>query len=113
MSDCRIVARCAKRRAYVVRRGTTYFLLNALGLMKERRFLPLFVSQFFGAFNDNLFNQEMVVVAVYHIYHNPQAEPSFTALATAISIIPFFLLSALARQLADAHDKARNIRILN
>src|SRR3569623_2784953 len=112
MSDCRLVARWAKRRAYVVRRGTTNFMMNALGLMKERRFQPLFVTQFFGAFNDNLFKQAMVVVAVYHIYHNPQAEQSFTALATAISIIPFFLLSALAGQLADAHDKTRIIRIV-
>lgn len=87
-------------------------MTSALGLMKERRFLPLFVTQFLGAFNDNLFKQAMVVVAVYSIYQNPQAEQSFTALATAISILPFFLLSALAGQLADAHDKTRIIRIV-
>ncbi|MDB5680593.1 MAG: transporter [Sphingomonas bacterium] len=87
-------------------------MISALGLMKQRRFLPLFVTQFLGAFNDNLFKQAMVVVAVYQIYQNPQAEQSFTALATAISILPFFLLSALAGQLADAHDKTRIIRIV-
>jgi len=87
-------------------------MLNALGLMKERRFLPLFVTQFLGAFNDNLFKQAMVLVAVYQIYKDPSQEQSFTALATAISIIPFFLLSALAGQLADAHDKTRIIRIV-
>ena len=87
-------------------------MLNALGLMKQRRFLPLFVTQFLGAFNDNLFKQAMVIVVVYQIYNNPQGEQSFTALATAISILPFFLLSALAGQLADAHDKTRIIRIV-
>ena len=66
---------------------------SALGLLKERRFLPLFVTQFLGAFNDNLFKQAMVIVVVYQIYNNPQYEQSFTALATAISIIPFFLLA--------------------
>ena len=85
---------------------------NALGLMKERRFLPLFVTQFLGALNDNLFKQAMVIVVVYQIYNNPRIEQSFTALATAISIIPFFLLSALAGQLADAHDKTKIIRIV-
>ena len=85
---------------------------NALGLMQQRRFLPLFVTQFLGAFNDNLFKQAMVIVVVYQIYNNPQGEQSFTALATAISILPFFLLSALAGQLADAHDKTRIIRIV-
>lgn len=85
---------------------------SALGLLKERRFLPLFVTQFLGAFNDNLFKQAMVIVVVYQIYNNPQYEQSFTALATAISIIPFFLLSALAGQLADANDKSMIIRIV-
>jgi len=85
---------------------------SALGLMKERRFLPLFVTQFIGAFNDNLFKQMMVYFVTYHVLHNPRAEFGFTAIATAISLVPFFLLSALAGQLADTHDKSRIIRIV-
>jgi MFS family permease len=87
-------------------------MINALGLLKERRFLPLFVTQFLGAFNDNLFKQAMVIVVVYHIYQDPLYEQSFTALASALSIIAFVLLSALAGQLADAFDKTRIIRIV-
>ncbi|MGN6271208.1 MAG: MFS transporter [Sphingomonas sp.] len=87
-------------------------MLNALGLLKERRFLPLFVTQFLGAFNDNLFKQAMVIVVVYQIYNDPRYEQSFTGLASALSIIPFVLLSALAGQLADAHDKTKIIRIV-
>ena len=87
-------------------------MLNALGLLKERRFLPLFVTQFLGAFNDNLFKQAMVIVVVYQIYDSPSFEQSFTALATGLGILPFFLFSALAGQLADAHDKTRIIRIV-
>jgi MFS family permease len=87
-------------------------MINALGLLKERRFLPLFVTQFLGAFNDNLFKQAMVLVVVYQIYQDPKYEQSFTAIASALSIIAFVLLSALAGQLADAFDKTRIIRIV-
>jgi len=87
-------------------------MINALGLLKERRFLPLFVTQFLGAFNDNLFKQAMVLVVVYQIYQDPSKEQGFTALASALSIIAFVLLSALAGQLADAFDKTRIIRIV-
>ncbi|THD35283.1 MAG: MFS transporter [Sphingomonas sp.] len=87
-------------------------MLNALGLMKQRRFLPLFVTQFLGAFNDNLFKQAMVLVVVYQIYNDPAAEQSFNGIASALSIIAFVLLSALAGQLADAFDKTRIIRIV-
>lgn len=87
-------------------------MLNALGLLKERRFLPLFVTQFLGAFNDNVFKTSMVLFATYQIYNDPKIEQNFNALATAIGILPFFLLSALAGQLADTHDKSRIIRIV-
>jgi MFS family permease len=85
---------------------------NALGLLKERRFLPLFVTQFLGAFNDNLFKTVMVQFAIYKIFADPKLEQNFTALATALGILPFFLFSALAGQLADTNDKARIIRIV-
>ncbi|WP_242137487.1 MFS transporter [Sphingomonas sp. TREG-RG-20F-R18-01] len=87
-------------------------MLNALGLLKERRFLPLFVTQFLGAFNDNLFKTVMVQFAIYKIFADPKLEQNFTALATALGIIPFFLFSALAGQLADTNDKAKIIRIV-
>ena len=87
-------------------------MINALGLLKERRFLPLFTTQFLGAFNDNLFKTSMVLFATYAIFNDPKVEANFNALATGIGILPFFLLSALSGQLADSHDKARIIRIV-
>ncbi|WP_375420807.1 MFS transporter [uncultured Sphingomonas sp.] len=87
-------------------------MINALGLLKQRRFLPLFTTQFFGAFNDNLFKTSMVLFATYEIFNDPKVEANFNAIATGIAILPFFLLSALAGQLADSHDKARIIRIV-
>ena len=87
-------------------------MINALGLLKRRRFLPLFATQFLGAFNDNLFKTGMVLFATYEIFADPQQESFFNALAAALFIIPFFLLSALAGQLADTTDKARVVRLV-
>lgn len=84
----------------------------SLALLGKRRFLPLFVTQFLGAFNDNLFKTAMVLFVVYTVYNDEQAESGFTAIASGIFILPFFLFSALAGQLADARDKARIIRIV-
>jgi MFS family permease len=81
-------------------------------LLLKRRFLPLFVTQSLGAFNDNLFKTAMVILVTYHLYQDPAREASFTAIAGGLFILPFFLFSALAGQLADAHDKARIIRII-
>ncbi|MGS1018183.1 MFS transporter [Allosphingosinicella humi] len=84
----------------------------SLRLLGRRRFLPLFATQFLGAFNDNLFKTAMVILVTYHIYSDPTREASFNAIAGAIFILPFFLFSALAGQLADANDKARIVRIV-
>jgi hypothetical protein len=81
-------------------------------LLGTRRFLPLFTTQFLGAFNDNLFKQSLILFATYSIYSNAAMESRFNAIATGLFILPFFLLSALSGQLADAHDKARIIRLV-
>lgn len=81
-------------------------------LLRQRRFLPLFVTQFLGAFNDNLFRTAMVILAIYTIFSNPAQEAQFSTIAQALFILPFFLLSAVSGQLADSHDKAAIIRIV-
>ncbi len=81
-------------------------------LVRQRRFLPLFITQLLGAFNDNLFKNAMVLFVVYSVYSSEAAEAKFSAIASTVFIIPFFLLSSLAGQLADMRDKARIIRIV-
>jgi MFS family permease len=81
-------------------------------LLRTRRFLPIFVTQFLGAFNDNLFRTSMVMLVIYGIYRDAEQEATFSAIAGALFIAPFFLLSALSGQLADGNDKARIIRIV-
>jgi MFS family permease len=85
---------------------------GAFHLLGTRRFLPLFGTQMLGAFNDNLFKHSMVLFVVYEHYRNEFTETWFSALTTGIFILPFFFLSALSGQLADATDKARIIRIV-
>jgi MFS family permease len=87
-------------------------LQDSLHLLRTRRFLPLFVTQFLGAFNDNLFKSAMVILVTYAIYSDETKEATFNAIAGGLFILPFFLFSALAGQLADEMDKARIIRIV-
>jgi len=87
-------------------------MYGATHLLGARRFVPLFVTQLLGAFNDNLFKNAMVLFVVYRVYNNEASETWFSAVTTAVFILPFFLLSALSGQLADARDKARIIRIV-
>lgn len=79
-------------------------------LIHSRRFLPLFATQLLNAFNDNLFKNAMVLFVVYSVYQSEQAEAQFSAIASAVFILPFFVLSAISGQLADMADKARIIR---
>ncbi len=81
-------------------------------LLRRRNFLPLFVTQLFNAFNDNLYKNAMVLFVVYSIYNSESSEGAFSAVASGVFILPFFLLSALAGQLADMRDKAKIIRII-
>ncbi|MDF8334803.1 MFS transporter [Novosphingobium cyanobacteriorum] len=81
-------------------------------LLRQRRFLPLFVTQLLGAFNDNLYKNAMVLYVVYSLYNSEAEEARFSAIASAAFIVPFVALSALAGQLADLRDKAGIIRIV-
>jgi predicted MFS family arabinose efflux permease len=81
-------------------------------ILRRRRFLPLFVTQLFNAFNDNLYKTAMVLFVVYSLYDSDAEEAMFSAIASGVFILPFFVLSALAGQLADMRDKARIIRMV-
>ena len=85
---------------------------NTAHLLRTRRFVPIFVTQFLGAFNDNLFRTAMVLLVIYGIYKDAAKEATFSAVAGGLFILPFFLLSALAGQLADSTDKARMVRLV-
>ena len=82
-------------------------------LLKTRRFLPIFVTQFLGAFNDNLFKNALVVLLTYQSASWTTLKPEVLVnLAVGIFILPFFVFSATAGQLADKYDKARLARLV-
>src|SRR5690606_3248258 len=85
-------------------------MLTSTYLLRQRRFLPLFATQLLNAFNDNLYKTAMVLFVVYSVYNSEEAEGQFSAIASGVFILPFFVLSALAGQLADMRDKATIIR---
>lgn len=82
-------------------------------LLGTRRFLPLFLTQFLGAFNDNTFKNALVVLLTFHSAQWTTLAPGVLAnLAAGLFILPFFLFSATAGQLADKFDKARLARLV-
>jgi MFS family permease len=89
-----------------------HLIQNVSHLLRSRRFAPLFATQFLGAFNDSLFKQGVVLFVTYQLYSDAAREAQFSAIAQGLFILPFFLFSALAGQLADDHDKSALIRII-
>lgn len=84
---------------------------RTLHLLKSRRFLPLFVTQFLGAFNDNLYKNALVMLILFSLAGDAAVRGDvLVAIAGGLFILPFFLFSATAGQLADKYDKARMIR---
>jgi len=85
-------------------------------LFKVRRFLPLFVTQFIGAFNDNFFKNAMLILITYKLFADqPGGKENalmLVNLAGGVFILPFFLFSAPAGQLADKYDRAMITRLL-
>ncbi|MBA8889594.1 1-acyl-sn-glycerol-3-phosphate acyltransferase [Dokdonella fugitiva] len=79
-------------------------------LLGTRRFAPFFATQALGAFNDNAFRNALVVLVGYHMGLDEHAVGFYSNIAPALFILPFFLFSASAGQLAEKYEKARIIR---
>ena len=86
---------------------------NQFSLLGERRFAPFFVTQFLGAFNDNVFRNGVVILITFQGTQVAGMNASQLAnSAGALFILPFFLFSATAGQLADKFEKSRLIRAI-
>lgn len=84
---------------------------NQFELLSTQRFLPLFLTQFLGAFNDNIFKNALTILITYNLAHIitiPSSE--MVVIATGVFILPFFLFSALAGQLSDKYERSHLIR---
>jgi len=89
---------------------------SQFSLLKQRRFAPFFSTQFLGALNDNVFRNGLIIlvtfqgILVFGMNHSQLANVS-----SLLFIIPFFLFSATAGQLADKYEKSflmRRIKLL-
>ncbi|MBI3117243.1 MAG: MFS transporter, partial [Candidatus Hydrogenedentes bacterium] len=85
--------------------------MSTFALMQSRRFWPLFWTQFLGAFNDNLFKNALVILITYRAAAvGGVPTEQMVALCGGIFILPFFLFSATAGQLADKYPKHHLVR---
>ncbi|WP_313042766.1 MFS transporter [Acinetobacter sp.] len=80
-------------------------------LLGTRRFLPMFLTQFFGALNDNVYKQALLLVITYGLIQQ-QALPISTLnnLAALLFILPYFIFSATAGQIADKFERSQLVR---
>lgn len=82
-------------------------------LFRTQRFLPYFITQSFSAFNDNIFKFAVAIFIKYQLVDLSQSDSqSLVTLATGLFILPFFLFSATAGELADKYEKSALIRII-
>jgi len=83
---------------------------SQFALLRQRRFLPFFIVQSLGAFNDNVYRQAIIGL-LFFLGVSDNERSLYTNLAPAIFILPYFLFSALAGQIADKLEKSRLIVI--
>ncbi len=80
-------------------------------LLRQRRFLPFFITQFLGAFNDNVFKNALIILIAFQGAQFTSADTNtLTNLSAGLFILPFFLLSATAGQLIDKTEKSLSIQ---
>ncbi len=81
------------------------------GLVRQRRFGPFFATQALGAFNDNVFKQALIIMITYQglVLFGMDAG-RLVNFAAIVFILPFFLFSATAGQVADRFEKCGLIR---
>lgn len=85
--------------------------MSQSALLRTRRFAPLFWTQFLGAFNDNVFRFALIIFVTFTVAERSGLDTRMlVVLSGGVFVLPFFLFSALAGQLADKYEKSRLIR---
>lgn len=84
---------------------------SQFSLLKERRFAPYFLTQFLGAFNDNVYKNALIILIAFQAAHaSVNNSHILVNLSAGLFILPFFLFSASAGQLADKYEKSMLIQ---
>ena len=86
---------------------------NQFSLFRSRRFLPLFLTQFLGAFNDNFFKSAMLMLITYRLADRAGYDARILVnVAGGVFILPFFLFSATAGQFADKYERSFLVQLI-
>ncbi|GAB6097548.1 MFS transporter [Desulfatiferula olefinivorans] len=86
---------------------------SQFGLLREKRFAPFFWTQFAGAFNDNIYKNVLILIIAFQAAGTvPGRSDILINMAAGLFILPFFLFSAFAGQIADKYEKSRLIRVV-
>ena len=86
---------------------------NQFQLLKQKRFRPFFFTQFLGAFNDNVFKTALITLVAFHTANLGNLDGAKLAtILPGLFILPFFLFSATAGQIADKYEKSQIIRLV-
>ncbi len=84
--------------------------IKQFNLLKTQRFLPLFITQFLSAFNDNVFKNALIILITYEALNDTTINSALLInMIAALFVLPFFLFSATAGQVADKYEKSRLI----
>ena len=87
--------------------------MSQLKLLRQKKFLPLFLTQCCGAFNDNFLKNALIILVTFHAQNIFGLSASqMVALASAVFVLPIFIFSALAGQIIDKFEKAKIIRTI-
>ena len=86
---------------------------SQFSLLRKKRFAPFFWTQFSGAFNDNVYKNMLILMIAFQSTASMSTNSDVLInIAAGLFILPFFLFSALAGQMADKFEKSRLIRII-
>lgn len=86
---------------------------NQYRLLRERRFLPFFITQACGAFNDNLLKNVLIILVTYRAARWSTLKPELlTNIAAGLFILPFVVFSGTAGQLGERFDKALILKVV-
>lgn len=86
---------------------------NQFALLRTRRFLPLFLVQFLGAFNDQVYQKAFVALITYRLADQVGIPIALLGvIASALFILPFAVITPTAGQIADRRDKASLMRLI-
>ena len=84
---------------------------ESIKLLSSKRFRPFFLTQLMGAFNDNLYKNGLTIFVAFQAANiSQQQSNTLVNIAAGLFILPFFLFSPIAGQLADKYEKSMLIQ---